>query len=69
MLSPVGCRLHGSILKLLIIFLVVYCYADGCISVRIYYFIITLEVLDIGTKELQINEEIKAKEKQDNKDG
>lgn len=32
------------------------------VSVRIYYFIITLEVLDIGTKELQINEEIRDKE-------
>ena len=39
-----------------------YCYADRSVSVRIYYFILTLEVLTIGTKELQINEEIRDKE-------
>ena len=62
MLSPVGCRLHGSILSLSLSELYLYCYADGVFSVRIYYFIITLEVLNIGTKELQINEEIRDKE-------
>ena len=62
MLSPVGCRLHGSILKLLIIFLVVYCYADGCISVRIYYFKVLWRCLPISKKDIQINEEIRDKE-------
>ena len=62
MLSPVGCRLHGSILKLLIIFLVVYCYADGCISVRIYYFKVLWRCLPISKKDIQINEEIHDKE-------
>ena len=62
MLSPVGCRLHGSILKLLIIFLVVYCYADGCISVRIYYFKVLWSCLPISKKDIQINEEIRDKE-------
>ena len=62
MLSPVGCRLHGSILKLLIIFLVVYCYADGCISVRIYYFKVLWRRLPISKKDIQINEEIHDKE-------
>lgn len=58
MLSPVGCRLHGSILNLSIM----YCYADGCISVRIYYFKVLWRCLTIGKKDIQINEEIRDKE-------
>ncbi len=62
MLSPVGCRLHGSILSHSITVFDLYCNADGSVSVRIYFFKLTLEVLTIGTKELQINEEIRDKE-------
>ena len=61
MLSPVGCRLHGSILKLYV-FIVLYCYADGCISVRIYYFKVLWRCLPISKKDIQINEEIHDKE-------
>lgn len=41
-----------------------YCYADGCISVRIYYFKVLWRCLPIGKKEnnVQINEEIRDKE-------
>ena len=40
-----------------------YCYADGCISVRIYYFKVLWRCLPIGKKDnIQINEEIHDKE-------
>ncbi len=41
----------------------VYCYADGCISVRIYYFTVLWRCLPISKKDnIQINEEIHDKE-------
>ncbi len=57
MLSPVGCRLHGSILT--------FCYVLLCgrsVSVRIYYFNVLWRCFPIGKKEIQINEEIRDKE-------
>ena len=40
-----------------------YCYADGCVSVRIYYLKVLWRCLPIGKKEnVQINEEIRDKE-------
>ena len=66
MLSPVGCRLHGSILNIKL-YSGVICkfvlYADGCISVRIYYFTVLWRCLPISKKDnIQINEEIHDKE-------
>ncbi len=43
-------------------FIVLYCYADGCISVRIYYFKVLWRCLPISKKDIQINEEIHDKE-------
>ena len=43
-------------------FIVLYCYADGCISVRIYYFKVLWRCLPISKKDIQINEEIRDKE-------
>ena len=57
-----GYRLHGSILSHSLSVIDLYCYADGSVSVRIIFCNLTLEVLTIGTKELQINEEIRDKE-------
>ncbi len=62
MLSPVGCRLHGSIpFKLFGVLR-----ADGCISVRIYlcFLCFLWRCLTIGKKDnnVQINEEIRDKE-------
>ncbi len=59
MLSPVGCRLHGSILNFIML-----CIACGrSISVRIYYFTVLWRCLTIGKKDnVQINEEIRDKE-------
>ncbi len=59
MFSPVGCRLHGSIPKLLL-----------CIVMRtecfcphlLLYFMVLWRCLTIGKKEIQINEEIHDKE-------
>ncbi len=63
MLSPVGCRLHGSILfNAACAVLDLYCNADGVFLFAFIFCKITLEVLTIGTKELQINEEIRDKE-------
>lgn len=62
MLSPVGCRLHGSIPFFYSCYELICIVCGRSISVRICYFISTLEVLNIGTKELQINEEIRDKE-------
>ena len=39
-----------------------YCYADGSVSVRIYYFKLLWRCLPIGKKDIQINEEIRDKE-------
>lgn len=60
MLSPVGCRLHGSILKLLLL----------CIAMRTDVFLSAFIILSkllwrclpIGKKDIQINEEIRDKE-------
>ena len=63
MLSPVGCRLHGSILfNTALAVIDLYCNADGIFLFAFIFCKITLEVLTIGTKELQINEEIRDKE-------
>lgn len=57
MLSPVGCRLHGSILNFVYVLL-----CGRSVSVRIYYFKVLWRCLTIAKKEIQINEEIRDKE-------